>query len=408
MKGLSIICGVTLLLSLMAVPAFPLSYEFDFNHDGVWDTEWQLEEGETVAVEIWLDGYLEDELFGVTLYFQYDPSKIKVNQVIPHDTAHGGPFTPSWNKILEQEDGVYELSVANFDSVPISNNSISFFEIELECIVDEADIAIKAANDLGFGGYNRGVVAYYKNNTMSYVYPDDAVCEPTTTTSSTTTSTSPPLPTTTSTLSPTSSSSSSTTTSTITPTQCTSDGECDDGMFCNGEETCVDNFCQAGDPVVCDDDGLFCTGKEMCDETTEACVSSGDPCAGGQACDEESDACFYPASPLEFSLIPDSALRSHLIPLPLFMFIVSDDSGTEFDRSVEVSFSSDELKSLGKLVLSKKVIFTLVLIRPSGVGVTGSTEVSVTVTKTSTEEEGTIPFTLNMLPFILDQEKDSR
>ena len=70
------ICGVTLLLSLMAVPAFPLSYEFDFNHDGVWDTEWQLAEGETVAVEIWLDDYLEEELFGVTLYFQYDHSVV--------------------------------------------------------------------------------------------------------------------------------------------------------------------------------------------------------------------------------------------------------------------------------------------------------------------------------------------
>ena len=168
----------------------------------------------------------------------------------------------------------------------------------------------------------------------------------------------------------------------------------------------MDNFCQAGNPVVCEDDGLFCTGNEMCDETADACISSGDPCAGGQVCDEESDACSPPAPLLEFRLIPDSALRSHLIPLPLFMFIVSDDSETEFDRSVEVSFSSDDLKSLGKLVLSKKLIFTVLLIGPSGVGVTDSTDVSVTVTKASTEEEGTKPFTLNMLPFILDQEKE--
>ena len=121
MKRLSTICGVTLLLTLMAVPAFPLSYEFDFNQDGVWDTEWQLAEGEKVAVEIWLDDYLiEEDLFAVRLYFQYDHSKIKVNQVIPYDTDHGGPFTPYYNITQEKENSVYKLVVAKFDCVSVS------------------------------------------------------------------------------------------------------------------------------------------------------------------------------------------------------------------------------------------------------------------------------------------------
>ncbi len=47
----------------------------------------------------------------------------------------------------------------------------------------------------------------------------------------------------------------------LTPT-CLSDPDCDDGLFCNGVETCVGGLCQAGS----------------------------DPCAGG-ACDEASDVC---------------------------------------------------------------------------------------------------------------------
>ena len=52
---------------------------------------------------------------------------------------------------------------------------------------------------------------------------------------------------------------------TFTTAGCTGDEDCDDDLFCNGAETCVDNVCQAGtDP--CPDDGLYCNGTESCDE----------------------------------------------------------------------------------------------------------------------------------------------
>jgi len=78
-----------------------------------------------------------------------------------------------------------------------------FFTIELECIVAGADVAIKAANDLGFGTYSNGYVVYFVNgNEAVYVYPDDAVSE-STTASSTTTSVGPATSTTTPTTAPT-------------------------------------------------------------------------------------------------------------------------------------------------------------------------------------------------------------
>lgn len=93
-------------------------------------------------------------------------------------------------------------------------------------------------------------------------------------------------------------------------------GACSDGLFCNGTETCnVTLGCQAGtapncaDSVACTtdscnestdtcdhiannaacDDGLFCNGAETCNVTL-GCQAGSDPC-GGAACDEGTDTC---------------------------------------------------------------------------------------------------------------------
>jgi hypothetical protein len=74
---------------------------------------------------------------------------------------------------------------------------------------------------------------------------------------------------------------------------------CDDGLFCNGADTCdAEGECTAhvGDP--CPDDGVFCNGDESCDEDLDLCESSGDPCPdnglfcdGEETCDEDNDEC---------------------------------------------------------------------------------------------------------------------
>ncbi len=90
---------------------------------------------------------------------------------------------------------------------------------------------------------------------------------------------------------------------------CSVDADCDDGVFCNGAETCSGGTCQAGsDPCpptwtcnetsdICEpecnvdadcDDGLFCNGSEVCNAGT--CGGGSDPCPG-QSCDEGSDIC---------------------------------------------------------------------------------------------------------------------
>lgn len=49
---------------------------------------------------------------------------------------------------------------------------------------------------------------------------------------------------------------------------CEGDAQCDDGLPCNGEETCVDNQCIAGTPLSCDD-GEPCTADSCNDEADD-------------------------------------------------------------------------------------------------------------------------------------------
>jgi len=95
-------------------------------------------------------------------------------------------------------------------------------------------------------------------------------------------------------------------------------GLCDDGVYCNGAETCNASLgCQSGSAVNCNDgigctddscnegtdscdhvandaycpdDGQFCNGTEFCSAATD-CSSTGDPCAGNETCNESTDTC---------------------------------------------------------------------------------------------------------------------
>jgi len=67
--------------------------------------------------------------------------------------------------------------------------------------------------------------------------------------------------------------------------ECTSDPDCDDGLWCNGAETCDGCYCQPGTPVNCDD-GVDCT-DDTCNESTHGCdyVPNDAYCDNGLWCD---------------------------------------------------------------------------------------------------------------------------
>ncbi len=85
--------------------------------------------------------------------------------------------------------------------------------------------------------------------------------------------------------------------------ECSSQADCDDGLFCNGFERCVNGSCVGGQIPGCDD-GIDST-VDGCDEEADACVHTcvdmdGDghlssDCAGGDDCDDE-DAGVHPGA----------------------------------------------------------------------------------------------------------------
>ena len=67
--------------------------------------------------------------------------------------------------------------------------------------------------------------------------------------------------------------------------ECTGNPDCDDGLFCNGAETCVSGGCVAGTPPDCSD-GVSCT-TDACDETAGLCrnIPSDTSCGVNEHCD---------------------------------------------------------------------------------------------------------------------------
>ena len=66
---------------------------------------------------------------------------------------------------------------------------------------------------------------------------------------------------------------------------CEADPDCDDGLYCNGVEDCVSGSCVAGTPVSCDD-GVACT-DDACNEGTDSCDNTPNDaaCDNGLFCD---------------------------------------------------------------------------------------------------------------------------
>jgi len=117
---------------------------------------------------------------------------------------------------------------------------------------------------------------------------------------------------------------------------CTGDAECDDGLYCNGVEVCNAGSCEAGTPVTCDDgigctvdscdetadacdyspddafcdNGLFCDGAETCSATL-GCQVGSDPCLAGESCDETQDMCVGSCLPKGSSCTQDSECCSN-------------------------------------------------------------------------------------------------
>jgi len=183
---------------------------------------------------------------------------------------------------------------------------------------------------------------------------------------------------------------------------CLEDGDCDDGLFCNGEEICVDTICQSG-AAPCPDDGLFCNGVESCDAENNMCLQSGNPCSEPTpVCDEENDLCIAPEPPLPTILLqPDFCYQSRWFLLPMFMRIEGSD--THFDPSSTVTFNPESALMALPLVVDEESILIIGLLMPSWL--TGPLN-SLDVMVTTGTEEAYESLNIKPMPFIRDDGRE--
>ena len=223
----------------------------------------------------------------------------------------------------------------------------------------------------------------------------------------------------------------------ITTSGCVTAADCDDGIFCNGAETCVDRTCQPGTNP-CADDGIFCNGEETCSEENDSCGHAGNPCSAnltcdeerdacvgcledgecddgffctgvetcvdgtcqagtnpcpeGVACDEEADECMLPT----LSVIPQRIMQSHWMPLPVFMSIRG--TNTHFGSSSSLTFNPPSVMAL-PMMINPETIFCFGLMMPAWM--TGQSGESLEVSVTTGTEKATGSVEVRLLPFLL-------
>lgn len=72
---------------------------------------------------------------------------------------------------------------------------------------------------------------------------------------------------------------------------------CSSGLFCLVSEVCVGGLCGGGQSRNCDN-GIFCDGIESCNEELRQCVSTGSPCRSGEICFENERICATATAPV--------------------------------------------------------------------------------------------------------------
>lgn len=106
---------------------------------------------------------------------------------------------------------------------------------------------------------------------------------------------------------------------------CNSSPSCDDGNVCNGIETCVSTFCQAGTPLNCPSDGNACNGTEICSPATGCTVSNVPSCDDGLTC--TADSCNPSSGSCSNVMTSPCGAPSNDLPAGAVL-IPSSDSGT--------------------------------------------------------------------------------
>jgi hypothetical protein len=238
MKRLFMMGVLAVFFCLMSWSVFAIGYGTDFLEPGnpggigslkTFDDSWAMRTTETIQMDIWLND-LPESLISAGCLINFDPAVVSIVSFEAYDNNNlPGPWDgAATNLVIVPELGtimlLLQLSCAN----PDSDADIILARITFRCQAPSAaDIVISTVDDTfdTVVGCNSATI-----------YDPQIVPK--------------------------------TITIQQTPKPCVLNSDCDDGLFCNGTETCMSNICQVGiNP---------CAPALVCDESNDVCVEP--PC----------------------------------------------------------------------------------------------------------------------------------
>ena len=239
MKKLSIMCALVWVVSLTAGSVFAVQYCKDYLEDGNpggWtESSKTFEEGislkvnDAVLVDVWIND-LRPDVNGqpdwvISGAFEASwSSNVTVVNVTPYDKENGGPWDPDMTNV----------------DFTVGSNAVNVIVGQLACVPQDAGGDVLLAKiEIKKVGEGTGTITFIPipgfNAFVSCV--DSHTYDPEISANS----------------------------FTINGGGCETNGDCDDGLYCNGDEICAEGICQGGtDPCL----------NQTCNEDTNSCEST--------------------------------------------------------------------------------------------------------------------------------------
>ena len=190
---------------------------------------------------------------------------------------------------------------------------------------------------------------------------------------------------------------------------CSSDADCDDGLYCTGEESCTGDACVLGtNPCT---EGTACVeGAGGYECVTPSTTTTAGPSSTTTTTTDSTTTTTGPSTTTttvsgdaSIEVISDNIWKSRWVALPKLLVI--EGSGTSFQpfRTTVAYDPRDAVFKLFPIVLGDNYIWNLILVMPGWFAGPGDQTVTVTVTTGSEVVEDT--FLIKELAFPLEQER---
>jgi len=264
-----------LLIIMVTDPTNAQHYSKDFLEQGntggwssslkTWDEEWSLDVGEEIYLDIWIDIWCSLIVGG--FWVESDPGSISILDVQAYDgDGLPGPWDPGYTSIIEEPGGpgTYMVGVGNFATVPPDpGGDIILGRVHLR-YEGGGDTQISISTIPGFD-------TIVCDTEVWWIEPN---------------------------------------TITIHQKECITDGDCNDGLWCTENDVCSNGVCRYTDRD-CSGVGNQCNDG-VCNESSNSCIilpkpdgtpcddglycNGDDTCGGGDCSVHTSDPCTYCSS----------------------------------------------------------------------------------------------------------------